>query len=408
MLAVSLDELTLSRLRAAVKDTELVISAISRDELVVVAPMVGGPTIVLLEWTDENKNEQLELCRALRQLDVRGHCRLIALGGVSDATLGEATLAAAGGAVDDVLGRPFGGDLTFRLRSLMRRTTPPPATDEVRKALEEALDDPKGGEVVVRSGEVTASIHVQEGRVVWADVSSTPASMGEVVGHAGVELDRDLSDAVREECRATGRHFMDVLIEWQVIDEAGAREAVRAFVAGRVESALVLSAAKALFLPRSRPYSGRLSLDADQIPALLPAPVSQPTLIDAAPPSSLRAPPLAMDEMVDVVRAALRIEGARAASVVDRKSGSSYINDGEEIDAAVVWSHLATLDSLGARGEDVVGVTGKNCFMVRPLRRATSLVLFVAFSLEQTTLGMARAEVAQLAAGYPPKRASTG
>lgn len=395
ILAVDLDDLTLGRLRAAVRGTELSVCPVSREEAVERAAAADGPIIVLLEWTEEGEEEHERLCQALRHACRSGRCHIVALGGLAD----QATLfRAMEGAADDVLSRPFGGDLVIRLRRAVRpaRGSNVPATP--RLALEEALTSPRGGEVAVRSGDVTAFIHVQDGHVVWAHVSSAPASMEEVLRYGGVSLDRDVIDAVKEECRATGGHFMEVLVRWGIVDQALAREAVRAFVADRVKLALELPDAVALFLPRSRPHTGRLRFRASEIPSLrVPTNDAPPSSrFDAGPPSVPRAP-LSLAEISSIVHAAVQVEGAVGAAVLDRKSGASLFHAGAEMDTTVVWSQLATLSALGPSAEDVMAAAGDRCFVTRPLRPAASLALFVVLSLSATTLGLARATIARIA-----------
>lgn len=402
LLAVDLDDLTLGRLRVAVRGTDLSLSAVTREQAALRAATAGGPIIVLLEWTEEDEEEQERFCQALRQSARPNHCHIVALGGLSDpATL----FRAMEGAVDDVMSRPFGGDLVFRIHQVVRAARERSAPPTPRDALEEALKSPLGGEVAVRSGDVTAFIHVQNGHVVWANVSSVPASMEEVVGQAGVSLDRDLIAAVKEECRATGAHFMDVLIEWKILDEARAREAVRAFVAGRVKIALDLPGASALFLPRTRPHTERMGIRASEIPSLRAPSITQGApgdeapislRFDAGPPSVSRAP-LPLAEIASIVNEAVQVDGAVAAAVLDRKTGASLFHAGDEMDSTVAWAQLGTLAALGSSADDVLAAAGERCFITRPLRFATSLALFVAVSLSSTTVGMARTTIARIA-----------
>jgi hypothetical protein len=372
ILAVELDDLTLERLRASVRGTELALLPVSRDDAVEHAALSAGPLVVLLEWLEGDEEEETRrFCEMLRRTCKRARCHILALGSLPDEA---ALLRAMAGPVDDVLSRPFGGDLALRLRRALRIAGSGRTLDHPRDALDEALASPTGGEVAVRSGDVTAFIHVQDGHVVWANVSSVPASMEEVVRHAGVQLDRDLIAAVKAECRASNKHFMDVLVTWSVVDEARAREAVRVFVAGRVEMALALSL-RAVSV--DGPTSARF---------------------DTGPPSQSRRPPLPLVEIAAVVQQAAAIEGAMGAAILDRNTGASLYHTGHEADSNVAWSQLTTLAALGPSAEDVMAADGERCFITRPLRFAPSLALFVALSLSATTLGLSRMTVARIAA----------
>jgi DNA-binding response OmpR family regulator len=398
ILAVELDDLTLERLRASVRGTELALLPVSRDDAVEHAVLSAGPLVVLLEWLEGDEEEETRrFCEMLRRTCKRARCHILALGSLPDEA---ALLRAMAGPVDDVLSRPFGGDLALRLRRALRIAGSGRTLDHPRDALDEALASPTGGEVAVRSGDVTAFIHVQDGHVVWANVSSVPASMEEVVRHAGVQLDRDLIAAVKAECRASNKHFMDVLVTWSVVDEARAREAVRVFVAGRVEMALALPGAAALFLPRARPRAERIRIRASEIPSLRAVSVDGPTSarFDTGPPSQSRRPPLPLVEIAAVVQQAAAIEGAMGAAILDRNTGASLYHTGHEADSNVAWSQLTTLAALGPSAEDVMAADGERCFITRPLRFAPSLALFVALSLSATTLGLSRMTVARIAA----------
>lgn len=396
IMAVDLDDLTLGRLKAAVRGTDLSVSPVSRDEVVLRAAAAAGPIIVLLEWAEESEEEHEQLCHALRRASSPNVCYIVALGGLSDQA---ALFHAMEGHVDEVLSRPFGGDLAFRLRQTLRAARGSSAPTSPRGALEEALKSPQGGEVAVRSGDVTAFIHVQDSHVVWANVSSVPASMDEVVRHGDVVLDPELVAAVKEECRSTGAHFMEVLVRWGIIEQERAREAVRAFVADRVKLALELPGAVALFLPRSRRHTERLRFRASEIPSLRVPAVEAPSSsrFDAAPPSVSRVP-LPLVEITGIVNDAMRVDGALAAALLDRKTGASLFHSGADMDMAIAWSQLGTLAALGPSAEDVIGASEERCFITRPLRFAASLALFVTVSLSATTVGLARATIARIAA----------
>lgn len=395
LLAVDLDGLTLERLRASVRGTDLELWPVSREGAVEHASSAAGPLVAILEWVEGEEEEAARFCDALRRASRPHRCHVLALGSLAEEA---ALLRAMEGPCDDVLCRPLGGDLLFRLLRASRAARAAAAPDTPRDALEEALRSGKEGEVAVRAGEVTAFIHVQDGHVVWANVSSSPASMEEIVRHAGVDLDRDHVAAINEECRSTGAHFMDVLIAWNLIDEARAREAIRAFVADRVERALVLPGAVALFLPRPRPRSERLLFRPSEIPSLrLPA-VAEPLSMrfDAGPVSQSRAP-LPLGEIAEIVQRAAAIQGAVGAAVLDRKTGASLFHAGAEMDTTVAWSQLTTLASLGPAAEDVMATGAERCFLLRPLRFAPTLAVFVALSLSSTTIGLARATLIRIA-----------
>ena len=209
-----------------------------------------------------------------------------------------------------------------------------------RDALAEALGSAAGGEVVVRSGDVVGHIHVQKGVIVWADLSSVPASMEDVVRHVGVELDADVIAATREECRTSRVHFMDVLVAWKIIHADRAKEAVRAFVSKRVEMALALPDAAALFLPKARPHAEPVRFSAGDTP-LARSPVRSRTPFPSSPTTTPR--PLPVAEVSGLFEEAARLEGAVSVAVLDCRTGKSILLSGAELNTAVAWSQVSLL-----------------------------------------------------------------
>jgi len=399
VLAVGLDDMTLGRVKAAVRGTELSVHAVSAANAVERAQAEVGPVIGLLEWTEEYEAQQTKLCQALRQATGPGRCYILALGGLSDPAL----LRAMEGPANDVLSRPFGGDqlLLQRLRQALRTMQATSAPVSPREALDEALQSASGGEVAVRAGDVVGHVHVQNGFIVWANLSSVPSTMEEVARRAGVDLTADVSSAVKEECRSTRAHFMDVLVAWKVIEPDRAKEALRQFIAERVERVLALPGASALFLPKTRPHTERLRFAAGEIPSLRPPTLERSITPFPAPPPSRRAP-LPLPEISALFQEAARIEGAVSVAILDRETGASVLLSGVEIDTGIAWSQLGLLAALGPQAEDVIGSAGERCFVTRPLRVAPSLALFVVLLQSETTLGLARAMVARIASATAP------
>lgn len=392
ILAVGLDDLTLGRIKAAVHGTELLVQSVSAEAAVERAQNEEGPVIGLVEWTEEQDAQQTQLCDALRRAVSPGNCYIVAIGGLTDFALSRALE----GAADDVLSRPFGGEVLLRLRKALRTMRSTRSHVTPREALDEALASSSGGEVVVRAGDEVGHIHVQHGFVIWANLSSVPASMEEVARHAGVELSADIIVAATEECRATRAHFMDVLVAWNIVEADRAREAVRLFVAERVKLVLEMRVPSALFLPKIRPHNEHLRIDAGEIPSLRrPAFARSVTPFPAPPPSSRMVLPLG--EISIAFNAALKIEGAVSVAILDRETGASLLLSGKEIDTGIAWSQLSLLAALGPTVEDVIGASGDQCFVARPLQAAPTVALFVVLVQAATTLGLARSMVARIA-----------
>src|SRR5690349_12744952 len=100
ILAVDLDDLTLERLKAAVRGTELSVWSVSKDEAIERAAAAAGPIVVLLEWTEEDEQEQDRFCQAIRRASHSPRCHIVALGGLAHQA---ALFRAMEGPADDVL-----------------------------------------------------------------------------------------------------------------------------------------------------------------------------------------------------------------------------------------------------------------------------------------------------------------
>ncbi len=398
VIAIDVDDLTFGRLKTAVSSTEFAVDKVSCEEALDKVQSGGAFGIVLLEWSHEEHAERARLCEALRRSAGARRLYIVALGGPADHA---ALLQATQGPADDALNRPFDGDLLLlRLRRALR--TMSTAVDvNASHALGEALSH-GSGEVCVRSGDTVARIHVQGGHIVWANLSSAPATIEDVAAHGGVSLDADLIAAVKQECRSTGAHFMDVLVTWGVIEQEHARETVRSFVSERVKLIQELPNAKALFLPSARPQASteRIRFRASEIPTLkLLGASPADSILEVPVPESRKTPALSLGALVELVEAAMRTEGAVSAAVMERGTGACLYHDaGGELDTEIAWSQLSALASLGPGAEEVLALAGSRCFVTRPLRDAPSLILFVSFDSSAISLGLARTAIAAVAA----------
>lgn len=409
VVGVDLDDLTLGKVETALQGTELALAITSRREAVERVRAMEERVIVLLEWPDEYQQERIQLCSALRAVTPPDHCYIVALGGASDhqAALSDAM----GGPANDVLTRPFGNSILLgRLRKGLRAMTGGGAPGP-RAALDEAVRERRTGEVMIRAGDKAAIIHLQEGQIVWVHVSFVPTTMEDVARRAGAALDPELVADVKEECRATGANFLDVLVSWGVLAPERAKAALRELVAERVRIALEIPGAAALFMPKKRSPSGQFRIHADEIPALQTPSHATETEPRRGPDVELRSAetpavpsprpsaPSAF-EAGWYVNEAMKTEGAMCAAVLDRRTGACLFQLGAQLNAAVAWSLVSTLAAAGPGADEVIAVVGGTCFVTRPLRHATSCALFVALSSTNTTLGFARISIARVAATH--------
>ncbi len=409
--AVALDDLTAERLRLAVRNTNLTVAIVSMEEAVNRARTTDTPSIFLVEWNSGQEARTAEVCSAIRGVCSSDRCYILALGGVGDTSN---LFRALNGSADAVLSRPFGSEsLIVKLRHAVQSMRAIRAhASSIQSAVKEALDSSGGGEVVVRSDSAVAQIHVQGGHIVWANVSSMPATMEEVLNCGGVVLESGMAQAVRDECRTTGAHFIEVLVQWGMVEREIAREAVRSFVAGRLKAILELPNAVALFLPKSRPHNERLRFKVEEITSLGnvagEAPDSGAALVHVptAPRTNLSLPPsagplnAAEARCLEVVlNGAMGVDGAVSAEIIDRRTGEMLLHAGAEVDLELVGSLVSTLVRLGQRAEEVMAAAGDQLLMARPLKAKPSCILFMTLSATHVSLGLAKALLSRVANG---------
>lgn len=394
VLAVSLDDLTLGRLRGVTRGTDLFITPVTAGEALRLAQQQTARFLVLIEWNAAGFEEQARFCQAMRSVSERDMCSIVAVGGLSDQ---DALAKALDSGADEVLSRPFSGDLLLRMQRLLQRSAQRPQPNDPRQALQEALRSTDGGEVVVRAEDVTGIIHVQDQCIVWAHISSMPASMEEIIRLAGAQVDQEVVKAVKEDCRTNSRNFVEVLIQWRILDEEQAHSAVRAFVARRVDHILGIPGATALFLPKARRRVERIRFRASEFPSLAVTIADLPDVQHEAFDAADQRPSfVGMEHVLELVNKAMRVDGCVGAAILDRGTGASLVKLGEEPDTSIAWSQLMTLAALGAGAEDVIATTSTRSFVTRALAGTASLALFVIFAMDNTTVGLARASVAQL------------
>ncbi|MFT3766531.1 MAG: response regulator [Minicystis sp.] len=346
------------------------------------------PVVLLYGWGLADIDGP-EMCARLRQLRSPRERYTIATLGPGEATELVATIEAG---ADDVLVKPFSSQvLLSRLRLAARRCAAPERmVGTVRVALDEALADEIGGEVVVRGKDRVGRVHVSNRKVAWAHVSGEPVRIGELVRSAGVTLDEDAAASVIEESRRLGVHFADILVRRGYLDEARARECIRALVAGQLGQLLAMPDAAAMFLPRSRSYGSPLSFPlSDVAPAPAPRAVS-----DAVAVISQRQPIDRVARNEATVAEAMTIDGAIGAAILGQSTAAPRACAGEALDGELTWFLLGTLVALGKEAEDAIAVQRDAAFLARVIDDGGALV--VAFSLARTTLGLARSSLKRL------------
>lgn len=359
------------------------------DEALALLQGADAPAVVVQPWsteaTDRGPASQLRRTRA-----GRAQYTIVTLGPGEAAALVDAVEAGA----DDVLIKPFSAEsLLSRLRlAARRRASGAQFLASPREALREALESGRGGEVVVRQGDQVGRVHVIDGGVAWATASGGPARVQDIVRHAGVTLDDEVVRALLEECRRTGQHFAEVLVEWSLLDATDARECVRAFIAEQLATMFSWAEAAALFLPSSRSYGAGLRFAWSEVVGATLVPRAPASVgVNEAPPMSLAW----LGQATLLVEEIAKIEGVVGAIALDAHSGTAVVSAGDGVDADVAWSLLSALRALGEGGQEVLATRPEAAYVARAIAGGGALIARV--DLTRTTVGMARLSIQRCA-----------
>lgn len=140
---------------------------------------------------------------------------------------------------------------------------PAPGLGVLAAVLAEALADPGGGEVLVRSPRAAGRIFVARGRIAWATASTLSLTFGVQLVRSGL-VQRDSLSALFEECRKTGKNFAEEMVEWKLLDEPTLRRELLAHIASAMREILSWPGLTALFVPTTRGYKGSLTFALDE------------------------------------------------------------------------------------------------------------------------------------------------
>lgn len=263
-------------------------------------------------------------------------------------------------------------------------------TEELRRA----LGARESGELVVRAGSVVATIHVQDGHVVWAQLSTAPASLEEVLRHANTKLDADTIEAITQEATSKGVHFLDVLISWGLLEDSHGLNALRKHIADRVHQILALPDSQCLFLPKPFRRVQRFRFRASELFR------SNVTLLRSLDPATGKPSiaissnaPLGSEESLvasQIVSEALSIDGVTAVAVIVRSSGEFARKDGAPLDEAMARKCVDVFRQLDASGDEVLAVSNEHCYILRTVTGAHRFLLFAQATLSSSSLGYLR------------------
>ena len=276
-------------------------------------------------------------------------------------------------------------------RSLALRDAPSGWTE----ALQEAAVSPSG-DVLVRDGADVGRIMFHGGRVAWVHLSSEPGSLHDLMRDLP-GIGRDEIAAVLEECFSAGRHFADVLVEWELISAADLEQRLRVWLSARLQAIFSRDFELAMFIPQQRRYSAMTFALADLLPAPLlavqelpPAPELQPT-----PPVDLAAH-ACLDE-------AMALDGAQAAALLDSDRGVFLARRGTTVEEGLVYALTRLVHSEAGDDEvdDLLLSRGARLHLLQRTPRA-GCYLFVELERSRCNLGLARTRLQVIARRLQP------
>lgn len=255
------------------------------------------------------------------------------------------TLDALDAGADDTVNRPVDHmELVGRLKTGLR-TLELHAPRRVFDALEEVLDSGESGELTLRAGGVFGRAHVVRGRLAWVQLSSNPVSLPDLVGPSVPAEDLR---AVLEDCRASGRNFATVLVEWGLAEQATLRQQIARWLRARVDTLEEMKHAEAVFVPGTQRYPPEFTYTLAELGYDAHHSSSRPPVTDTDFDVSLNgitglwSTPDWLSSLGDLVQGAMALQGVTGAAVLHAPTGQTLARDGEALDRDVLGTLLRT------------------------------------------------------------------
>ncbi|MFO0551651.1 MAG: hypothetical protein U0271_24915 [Polyangiaceae bacterium] len=383
VLTVGLDIATLSLVTSAVhaEGVSRLESVEALDAARLFVDVAGGPIIAIIDRS--------ALVKALAFPDT---VHVILLAGPSER--GEPIAG-----VDEVLARPLRvDDLRSRLRiaarALSRSRTSPV------DVLAQALAAERSGEVIVASGDESARVHVEQGRIVWVHRSQRAASVRQLLSRAGANIDEEGVRDLLEESRRTRQHFADVVVSWGLVEPAALREALRQHLAEELAIVLGWPSASAAFVADHRASSSaaRVSFSGPEL-GLRARSLSRVSTLQDLPAVEI---PSVGDRSVEAWLERVRaIEHVLGSALVDPKMGRVVGSLGfASSEMTIVWEMARAFTAMGEGAEEILATAHDKAFLVRAAPLLGGLVFVVRFDSARLSPAMARIVVSRVS---PPR-----
>ncbi len=308
---------------------------------------------------------------------------------------------------DDLLTKPVPPDvLVERIELANHRRAAAAANSGPAPAAIVAARTEGQGELVFRSGEITARIYFKDGKVAWAHVADGSEGLLQAL-EPELGGDRETVRAAVEESRKTGDTLTETLVAWGLVSRARLRESVGVWIRKKIEIILRLPSPQTLFLPHRRGHSEELLFELDEVmdPQVVPSGIGlgkRPTALDEVRPSLIPArgwaaaflePPTRDARCSTILDACMNCDGFLGAAVVDRLMGYCLERRGCELNPDTVWAHLQCLGVIAREEvevEDTIVCAHKRYHLARTVPHSPNTVVYVVVDASTVSLATAR------------------
>ncbi len=295
--------------------------------------------------------------------------------------------------VDEVLARPLRADnLRSRLRIAARALCRLHAgTADV---LAQSLGSGRSGEVIVASGDESARIHLERGRIVWVHRSQHAASIRSLLARAGANIDDDSVRDILDESRKSRKHFADVIVGWGLVSPGALREALRQHLSEELTVVLAWPSASATFVADNRPNAAPISFTGKELGLRAQSGARVSTLQNLP---AVANPTVADQKVERWLERALAAEHVVGSALVDPKLGRVVGSAGfATSEMTLVWEMARAFTAMGEGAEEILATGSERAFLVRAAPTLGGLIFVVRFDPVRLSPAMARIVVSRI------------
>ncbi len=357
------------------------------------------PSVVFIDWMMPGI-DGLELTRRTRALGRTTYTYIVI---VSALNRQEEVLLGYEAGADDFITKPYRPEeVIARQRVAERVVHTTSSRASLSSALREAAES-KAGSVVVRSGPTIGRIVFQQGKVVWASLSTEPSSVAHMLASRSA-LDVEEIRAAVEESNAAGISLAQVILNWNLLREETLRSLMRAWISQQVTTISLLEPSAVLFAPFSRTLDAPILFDYEDFVALRLVDQSAPRLTTAGNTADSTVPANGaaqlspdeadLEEVRECLDRAMEIEGVLSSALYDTQTARWLLTRGDErdLDLDLAWRNIKLAMSAPAGDEidDIIISTSDHIFILRHYSRSPLRFVFLAADRARARLGMVR------------------